>query len=88
MRTLVDNAPVRETLGQLAVHAPEFFTVRTQDGAELNAWMIKPADFDPSRKYPVLMYVYGGPGSQTVPTRGAGRATCGTSRWRSAATSW
>jgi dipeptidyl-peptidase-4 len=66
VRTLVDNAPVRAILGQLAVNAPEFFTIRTADGAELNAWMIKPADFDPSRKYPVLMYVYGGPGSQTV----------------------
>jgi dipeptidyl-peptidase-4 len=66
VRTLVDNARAREALGQLAVNAPEFFTVRTQDGAELNAWMIKPAGFDPSRKYPVLMYVYGGPGSQTV----------------------
>lgn len=66
VRTLVDNAPARETLGRLAVGAPEFFTIRTRDGAELNAWMIKPADFDPSRKYPVLMYVYGGPGSQTV----------------------
>ena len=65
-RTLVDNARAREALGRLAVNAPEFFTIRTQDGAELNAWMIKPADFDPSRKYPVLMYVYGGPGSQTV----------------------
>jgi dipeptidyl-peptidase-4 len=66
VRTLVDNTRAREALGQLAVSAPEFFTVRTQDGAELNAWMIKPAGFDPSRKYPVLMYVYGGPGSQTV----------------------
>jgi dipeptidyl-peptidase-4 len=66
VRTLVDNARVRETLGSLAIHAPEFFTIRTQDGTELNAWMIKPANFDPSRKYPVLMYVYGGPGSQTV----------------------
>lgn len=66
VRTLVDNARAREALGRLAVNAPEFFTIRTQDGAELNAWMIKPAGFDPSRRYPVLMYVYGGPGSQTV----------------------
>jgi dipeptidyl-peptidase-4 len=66
VRTLVENTPAREAIGRLAVGAPEFFTIRTGDGAELNAWMIKPADFDPSRKYPVLMYVYGGPGSQTV----------------------
>jgi dipeptidyl-peptidase-4 len=66
VRTLVDNAPVRQTLARLDLAAPEFFTIRTRDGAELNAWMIKPANFDPSKKYPVLMYVYGGPGSQTV----------------------
>ncbi|MFC2111191.1 S9 family peptidase [Bacteroidota bacterium] len=44
----------------------EFFTIKTTDESELNAWMIKPKDFDPKRKYPVFMYVYGGPGSQTV----------------------
>ena len=66
VRTLVDNARVRQTLANLSISAPEFFTIPTQDGTELNAWMIKPRDFDPSRKYPVLMYVYGGPGSQTV----------------------
>ena len=36
------------------------------NGESLNYWMIKPADFDKSKKYPLLMYVYGGPGSQTV----------------------
>ncbi len=48
---------------------PEFFQFTTSDDLELNAWMIKPADFDPSKEYPVLMYVYGGPGSQTVVER-------------------
>lgn len=43
-----------------------FFTFTTSDSVRLNAWMIKPPDFDPSKKYPVLMTVYGGPGSQTV----------------------
>ena len=43
-----------------------FFTFKTSDSVELNGWMMKPANFDPSKKYPVLMYVYGGPGSQTV----------------------
>ncbi|HEX2208106.1 MAG TPA: S9 family peptidase [Longimicrobium sp.] len=66
VRTLVDNARVRQTLANLSISAPEFFTIPTRDGTELNAWMIKPRDFDPSRRYPVLMYVYGGPGSQTV----------------------
>ncbi len=43
-----------------------FFTFKTSDGVELNAWMIKPTNFDPSKKYPVVMNVYGGPGSQEV----------------------
>ncbi|MBB4634880.1 S9 family peptidase [Longimicrobium terrae] len=66
VRTLADNAQARQALERLAVRKPEFFQFRTDDGVQLNGWMIKPADFDPSRKYPVLMYVYGGPGSQTV----------------------
>jgi dipeptidyl-peptidase-4 len=43
-----------------------FLTVPTSDGEKLNAWMIRPQDFDPKKRYPVLLYVYGGPGSQTV----------------------
>jgi len=43
-----------------------FFTFKTDDDIELNAWMIKPLDFDSTKRYPVLMYLYGGPGSQTV----------------------
>ena len=45
------------------------------DGTRLNAWMLKPTDFDASRQYPLLLYVYGGPGSQTV------RNTWGGSRY-------
>ena len=48
---------------------PEFMTVETSDGAKLNAFMMKPADFDPAKKYPVLVYGYGGPGSQMVVNR-------------------
>ena len=43
-----------------------FFTFTTSDGVTLNGWMIKPTQFDSTKKYPVLMDVYGGPGSQTV----------------------
>ncbi|RUA28789.1 MAG: S9 family peptidase [Bacteroidetes bacterium] len=43
-----------------------FFTIKTDNDIELNAWMIKPLDFDSTKRYPVLMYLYGGPGSQTV----------------------
>jgi len=38
----------------------------TEEGTSLNGWMIKPANFSANKKYPVFMYVYGGPGSQTV----------------------
>ncbi|HKP74046.1 MAG TPA: S9 family peptidase [Longimicrobiaceae bacterium] len=66
VRTLVDNAGVRERLGSLGIREPEFFTLPNRDGTQLNGWVIKPANFDPAKRYPVLMYVYGGPGSQTV----------------------
>ena len=44
----------------------EFITIKTQSGTELNAWMIKPHNFREDKKYPVLFYCYGGPGSNTV----------------------
>jgi len=44
----------------------KFFEFTTSEGIELNAWRIDPPDFDPTKKYPVFMYVYGGPNSQTV----------------------
>jgi dipeptidyl-peptidase-4 len=55
-----------ESLAEYHLSAPEFFTFETDDGIELNAFMIKPPDFDKDKKYPVLMYTYGGPGSQIV----------------------
>lgn len=48
---------------------PEFLTIKAEDGQSLNAYMMKPADFDPSRKYPVVVFGYGGPGSQMVVNR-------------------
>ena len=47
----------------------EFFSFQTSDGTELNGWMMKPADFSETKKYPVLMYQYSGPGSQEVVDR-------------------
>jgi dipeptidyl-peptidase-4 len=44
----------------------EFVTVKTRDGVQLNASIIKPPDFDPQKKYPVLVYTYGGPHAQVV----------------------
>jgi dipeptidyl-peptidase-4 len=66
VRTLADNAELKRKLDALGLVPPEFMKVPAEGGVELNAWMIKPPDFDPSRQYPLLMYVYGGPGSQTV----------------------
>jgi dipeptidyl-peptidase-4 len=48
---------------------PEFLKITTSDGKELNAYMIKPADFDPNKKYPVIVYGYPNAGSQTVVNR-------------------
>ncbi|MBZ0088821.1 MAG: DPP IV N-terminal domain-containing protein, partial [Thermoanaerobaculia bacterium] len=54
---------------QAAHRTPEFGTLQASDGQELHYSLIKPADFDASRRYPVVVYVYGGPAAQTV-TRG------------------
>lgn len=59
------NAELRERLARIT-RAPEFFQLPLPDGSRLNAMRILPPDFDSTHKYPVLMYVYGGPGSQTV----------------------
>ena len=53
-------------LEQYNVSRSEFFTFRTSEDVELNGWILKPVDFDPMKKYPVLFSVYGGPGSQSV----------------------
>ncbi len=66
LRTLEDNAALRERLATYRYNAKEFTTIRTDAGLELNAWIVKPLDFDPSRKYPVLMVQYSGPNSQQV----------------------
>jgi dipeptidyl-peptidase-4 len=66
IRVLQDNARLKETIKKFEWQEKEFFTINNADGDELNAWMIKPANFDASKKYPVFMFVYGGPGSQTV----------------------
>ncbi|TPE42703.1 S9 family peptidase [Pontibacter mangrovi] len=66
IKVLEDNSELKNTLAQYDIAKQEFFTMNTPDGTKLNGWMIKPTDFDPNKKYPVLMFVYGGPGSQTV----------------------
>jgi dipeptidyl-peptidase 4 len=53
-------------LAELRLSPVEFLSVRSHDGILLNAMMIKPPDFDPAKKYPVLVYTYGGPSAQVV----------------------
>lgn len=65
-KVLEDNRELRERMSSFALGKKEFFSFPTLDGTLLNGYLIKPADFDPNKKYPVLMYVYGGPGSQNV----------------------
>lgn len=66
LRILKDNADLKEKLAGYAFSPKEFIQVETASGYELNAWMVKPADFDPSKKYPVMMTQYSGPNSQQV----------------------
>lgn len=63
---LEDNQALKTRLSEYNVPDIEFSTLTTTDNIELHYWIMKPADFDPKRSYPLLMYVYGGPGSQTV----------------------
>lgn len=66
LRTLQDNTELQERLAQYRFGKKEFFTLTTKSGFELNAWMVKPANFDESKKYPVMMTQYSGPNSQQV----------------------
>lgn len=66
IRVLEDNASLKKLMETYQISKKDFFTITTSEGVKLNAWMIKPDDFDPKKKYPVFMFVYGGPGSQTV----------------------
>jgi len=66
LRTLENNAQVSEWLATHEYSPLELFTVKTSDGVTLDASMIKPMPFDPTKKYPVIFAVYGGPGSQDV----------------------
>lgn len=66
MATLMDNSELKSKVANLNMPTKEFFTFKTPDGVELNGWMMKPAHFDPNKKYPVIMHQYSGPGSQQV----------------------
>ncbi len=73
VEVLEDNSDLKDTLDAYGINEKTFFSFETSNGDSLNGWMIKPDDFDPSKEYPVFMYVYGGPGINTVNDRWGGR---------------
>ena len=71
LKDIKNNSNLLNKLGQYEIVDKEFSTINI-NGNDLNMWMIKPADFDPSKKYPLLMFQYSGPGSQQVANRWMG----------------
>ena len=65
IKSIKDNDKLSETLLDYKTSKKEFSTIHV-NGNDLNMWMIKPADFDASKEYPLFMYQYSGPGSQSV----------------------
>ena len=66
IRFLQDNTVLKNTVESMNIPQKEFFSFETSEGIKLNGYMIKPNDFDPSKKYPVFMTQYSGPNSQSV----------------------
>lgn len=63
---LEDNADLNAKMKEYGFAKEEFFSFKTSENVELNGWMIKPANMEKGKKYPVFMYMYGGPGVNTV----------------------
>ncbi|MCL4176742.1 MAG: DPP IV N-terminal domain-containing protein [Verrucomicrobia bacterium] len=72
VRVLEDNQDLKDKLAQLALPPVEFFRTPVAPGLEVDGYCLKPPDFDPAKKYPVLVYVYGEPAGQTVLDRWQG----------------
>ncbi len=72
VRVLADNSELCAKLDKPKRCPTEFFRVDIGDGVHLDAWCIKPPDFDPEKQYPLLLHVYGEPAGQTVLDRWAG----------------
>lgn len=66
IKTLEENTKVQENMQKFGLVQSEFMTIPNENGDQMNAWMIKPSNFDANKAYPVLMYVYNGPGINTV----------------------
>ena len=75
LRELQNNNSALKKLQSDGFVTKEFFQIPNKNGDQMNAWMIKPKDFSPNKKYPVLMYQYSGPGSQQVSNVWDGRNT-------------
>jgi dipeptidyl-peptidase-4 len=65
-KTTTENSNLKNLMAQYALGVPEFIKIPNSKGDSLNAWILRPHNFDASKKYPVLFYNYGGPGSQYV----------------------
>jgi len=74
IRVLEDNADMQKTIEEYQFANTEFMQVPTKSGQNLNGYMIKPVDFDPTKQYPLFIFVYGGPESQNVVNRWNRRA--------------
>ncbi|MBQ7472244.1 MAG: S9 family peptidase [Prevotella sp.] len=61
-----DNSELKAKLADYRIAKKEFFSFTTSEGVTLDGWMVKPVDFSSSKKYPVIMFQYSGPGSQQV----------------------
>jgi dipeptidyl-peptidase-4 len=66
LNKLLNNTELEQKINNYHIPLKEFLNFYSTEGINLNGWMIKPADFDSTKKYPVVMYVYGGPSLQTV----------------------
>ncbi len=66
IRVLEDNKALKDTLKYYKYGRKEFFTFITSQGVKLNGWILKPADFDSTKQYPLFMTQYSGPNSQSV----------------------
>ncbi len=73
IRGIKVNVVLKQRLASYGLSKKEFFTFTNRDGIDLNCWMIKPKNFDPNKKYPVLVAIYGGPGHNTVLNQWEGR---------------
>ncbi len=69
VRVVEDNKNLVELLTEYGLGKHNYFKFKNDDGVELNGWMMLPPNFNPSKKYPVLMYVYGGPNTPTSTNR-------------------